>query len=209
MTIQITRADVIPKVDARISNLPVENKVVAQDINEFKRVTDDLADVLEGLDLPAAETMAFGGLFICSGAQTQTIASEGTVTLNQWLLGQPSFGFVHEAGDQFITIPRSAVYRIDVNLSYDTTARNGEVFMFDVVSSSTGPIPGLCTRVQHQHAQQSVYSMCITLLVALQDGDNIEVVVEAGVLDQPRTLAIKHGSFTITQVSPTFVEGGG
>lgn len=203
----IVKAGVIPKVDARVSTLPLENKVVAEDINEFKRVTDEIIDAFSSAVLPAEK--AFAGLAICQGVLSQTLDSQDLIYVDQWSLLQPEFGFVVANGDQALTAPVTAIYRVDVTLSYETDAKNGEVFKFTVEDNNVGAIPGLCTKVQHQHAQTTVYNAHMMLFTPSLANTEFRVAVEAVTVAQPRTFAIKHGSFMMQQVSQEFTPGGG
>ena len=199
----ITKANLVTKSDMAVSVTPLANKVVAADVNELKRVTDDLVD---------ADAKAFGGWFICQGTASQTIDSFDFVTVDQWNSVLPLVGVTVDtspgpSGTPYITIPASAIYRVDVRIDYETDAKNGEVFAFDVWKNPALPppgdqtIPGLCSRVQHQHAQTTIYSVAMSLFVALDQGDELFVGVESKTAQgAARTFAVKHGAFMVQQI---------
>jgi hypothetical protein len=187
----ITKASLVTKSDLIVTATPIANKVVAADVNELKRASDDTIDALG-----AAE---YGGLFICNGAGSQSIASSGQITVNQWTNAQPDNGLGVTNGDQTVTIARAGVYKVEVHYSYETTSKDDEVFAFWVYSGAN-PIPGLCTRVQHHEPDQNIYSASFGKLVSFSGGEVLSARVDAGVLDEARTFDIKHGALTIYRV---------
>jgi hypothetical protein len=187
----ITKADIIPKSDYRVSSAALANKVVANDINELKRVTDETVDAL---------ARAYSGFYVCNGAASQNITTGAEVTINQWTTLQPQDLFEAEAGDQYLDIPQAGVYWVSLEISYETTSKDDEIFKFWVTEDGN-PIPGLCTRVQHHEPDVQVYQMTTTRLVAFDEGARLAARVDAeGTLDGIRTFDMKHGSLTVVQV---------
>jgi hypothetical protein len=187
----ITKANVVAKTDAAVSATPLANKVVAADVNELKRASDDTIDAIEGAE--------YGGFYICNGSGTQSIASGGQITVNQWTTAQPDNGLGVENGDQTITIPRAGVYKVEVHYSYETTSKDDEVFAFWTYSGSN-PIPGLCTRVQHHEPDQNIYNASFGKLVLFAGGEVLSARVDAGTTDGSRTFNVKHGAFTVYRI---------
>lgn len=179
----VSKAAVVTKIQYQELSLPENQKLTHADVNEIKRVTDDLVDLL-----------VYGGLYTCEGTGSQNLATASKITINQWQDIQAESVFDSTAGDQSITIPSSGVYLIEVlNLSYETTARNGEIFKFRLLINGD-PVPGACTRVQHQHAATTTYSCALGRILALDEDDVITVEVESLTLASTRTFALRHGS---------------
>lgn len=187
----ITKANVIAKTDAAVSATPLANKVVAADVNELKRASDDTIDAIEDAE--------YGGLFASNATGTQSIASSAEITVNQWTTAQPDNGLGVDNGDQSITIPRAGVYKVEVHYSYETTSKDDEVFTFWVYNGAS-QVPGLCTRAQHHEPDQTIYSVSLGRLVSFAAGDVLTARVEAGALDESRTFNVKHGVFTVYRI---------
>lgn len=193
----ITKADVVQKTDVRTSPLPIENKVVADDVNELRRASDDTIDFLDGAAITPA---IYGGLFICGGeGPAQTIESDQKITIDQWQTTQPSRGLAIDEGDQLITVPEAGVYDIRFTVSYETTSRGGEIFT--IFTAQNGDIvPGICTRVQHQHPATTTYQAAAGRLVAYAEPIALSLAFEASTLSSPRTITIRHASLSIFRV---------
>jgi hypothetical protein len=187
----ITKANIVTKSDFVVSSTPVANKVTAADLNEIKRASDDTIDALNGAE--------HGGLYICNGTGTQSIASGGQISINQWTTAQPDNGLGVVNGNQTITIPTAGTYMVLIHLSYETTSKDDEVFAFWVYAGAN-PIAGLCTRQQHHEPDQNIYSADFFRLVSFTGGEVLSARVDGGVLDQSRTFNIKHGTFTVFRV---------
>ena len=187
----IVKANLVAKSDLVVTATPIGNKITAGDVNELKRASDDTIDTLA-----AAE---YGGLFICNGTGSQSIASGGQITVNQWTNAQPDNGLGVANGDQTITIARAGVYKVEAQYSYETTSKDDEVFAF-LLYSGANPIPGLCSRVQHHEPDQTIYGVAFGKLVAFAGGEVLSARVDAGALDQSRTFDIKHGALTVYRI---------
>jgi len=187
----ITKANIVTKSDFVVSSTPIANKVTAADLNEIKRASDDTIDALNDSE--------HGGLYICNGTGTQSIASGGQISINQWTDAQPDNGLGVVNGNQTITIPTAGTYMVVAHLSYETNSKNDEVFRF-LVYSGANPIPGLCTRTQHYNTNDNVYSADFSRLVTFAGGEVMSARVDGGTLGQTRTFDLKHGTFTVFRV---------
>jgi hypothetical protein len=187
----ITKANIVTKSDFVVSSTPIANKVTAADLNEIKRASDDTIDALNNAE--------HGGLYICNGTGTQSIASGAQITINQWTTAQPDNGLGVENGDQTITIPTAGTYMVLIHLSYETTSKDDEIFTFFVYAGAN-PVAGLCTRQQHHEPDVNIYAADFYRLAAFSAGDVLSVRVDASALDESRTFDIKHGTFTVFRV---------
>lgn len=193
----LDKADIVEKIDLRATDTPIQNKVVAADINELKRASDEIIDFIESLPV---SNPVYGGLYICEGDATpQSIESGQKITIDQWTNAQPNNNLQVNDGDQSLEIPEPGIYEIRLHLSYETTARNGEVFRIRTVENGD-IVPGICNRVQHQHPATTVYNTSIGRIVKYESTKTLSVEFEASAVSTTRTVVIRHGSLTVRKI---------
>jgi hypothetical protein len=189
----VVKPDVVTKVDLRVTTTPIENKVVAQDVNELVRAASETIDFLED--------QVYGGLYICEGTGSQTISSGSKIIINQWNQIQPQKGMNLTNGDFSIPIPlgKPGIYEVRFHISYETDAKNGEIFKIRTVDNGD-IIPGVCTRVQHQHLATTTYEASTSRLVEYTLPKTISLEFEALTLNNSRQINVKHASLTVRRI---------
>ena len=193
----IDKANVTEKSDLVTTQTPIANKVTASDINELRRASDDVIDFLDAS--PVTEAV-YGGLYICEGTgPAQTISSGQKILINQWQEAQLAKGIQISHGDQSITIPEAGVYEMRFHISYETSARNGEIFKIRTVENGEF-VPGVCTRVQHQHPNTTTYQASAGRLVEYTNTKTISLEFEALTLGSDRTIVVRHASLAVFRV---------
>jgi hypothetical protein len=189
----VDKASLVTKVKFQDLSIPDENKLTAADVNELKRVTDDLVDALvEG----GVEAVKSGGVFACDGTgPAQSVTVGGKTTVNQFVSVQDGDNFGTEAGDSSLTIPEAGIYLVLFHVNYATPAKTGDIFKWRVIKNGTA-VNGICSRIPHERSGDSSYETSAQLQIQCAEGDVLAVECEGFSISTTRTFTILHGSLT-------------
>lgn len=157
--------------------------------NESKGISPrDLRDAVESI------FGVFGGLYICEGSGSQSIASEAKTTVDQWTNVQAMGTFENSDGDQALTVPVSGVYDIAYHVTYNTDSRYPEFYRVRITRDGAA-IPGPCNRATHfgRGTNPAVhFHLAARRFIDLTEGEELELEFESSVLSDTRTIDIKH-----------------
>jgi hypothetical protein len=189
----VDKAAVIAKIQYQELSLPENQKLTASDVNELKRVTDDIVDALVDGGVEAVKS---GGVFACDGTgPAQSVTVGGKTTVNQFVGVQDGDNFGTEAGDSSLTIPDAGIYLVLFHVNYATNAKSGDIFKWRVIKNGVA-VAGICSRIPHERSGDSSYETSAQLQIQCAEGDVLAVECEGFSISTTRTFTILHGSLT-------------